>query len=34
MSNKMFDIAIFNPPFQKFQNDTSDKPIYNKFIDV
>lgn len=34
MSKKMFDVAIFNPPYQESQDDTSDKPIYNKFIDA
>lgn len=34
MSTKMFDFSIGNPPFQKYLNDTSDKPIYNEFMDA
>lgn len=28
-----FDYAIGNPPYQETQDDTSDKPVYNYFLD-
>ena len=36
MSKKMFDIVIFNPPYQIEApgTSTSDKPVYHKFLDA
>lgn len=34
MSKKLFDYVIGNPPYQETSQDTSDKPIYNHFMDA
>lgn len=34
MSKKLFDFVIGNPPYQELSNNTSDKPIYNLFMDA
>lgn len=34
MKKKLFDYVIGNPPYQKETQDTSDKPIYNEFMDA
>lgn len=34
MSKKLFDFCIGNPPFQEQSSNTSDKPIYNLFMDA
>ena len=31
---KFFDFAIGNPPYQQDMADTSDKPVYDKMMDV
>ena len=34
MGNKLFDYVIGNPPYQEETQDTSDKPVYNLFMDA
>lgn len=34
MGKKLFDYVIGNPPFNESQESTSDKPIYNEFMDA
>lgn len=34
MSKKLFDYVIGNPPYQEEQEGTSDKPVYNDFMDA
>ncbi|WP_286696750.1 Eco57I restriction-modification methylase domain-containing protein [Catenibacterium sp. UBA627] len=34
MSKKLFDFAIGNPPYQELSENTSDKPVYDKFMDA
>ncbi len=33
MGKKLFDYVIGNPPYQEDTKDTSDKPVYNLFMD-
>lgn len=34
MSKKLFDFCIGNPPYQEPTEKTSDKPVYNIFMDA
>lgn len=34
MGKKLFDYVIGNPPYQEETKDTSDKPVYNNFMDA
>lgn len=34
MSKKLFDFCIGNPPYQESQESTSDKPVYNEFMEA
>ncbi len=34
MGKKLFDYVIGNPPYQEETRDTSDKPVYNNFMDA
>ena len=34
MGKKLFDYVIGNPPYQEEARDTSDKPVYNIFMDA
>ena len=34
MGHKLFDFVIGNPPYQEDAKDTSDKPVYNTFMDA
>lgn len=34
MSGKLFDFCIGNPPYQEETKDTSDKPVYDRFMDA
>ena len=34
MEHKLFNFVIGNPPFQEDTKDTSDKPVYNNFMDA
>lgn len=34
MSKKLFDFCLGNPPYQENQEATSDKPVYNDFMDA
>ncbi len=34
MGKKLFDYVIGNPPYQEETQDTSDKPVYNNFMDA
>ena len=34
MGKKLFDYVIGNPPYQEDTEDTSDKPVYNTFMEM
>lgn len=34
MGKKLFDYVIGNPPYQEDTQGTSDKPVYNLFMDA
>ena len=34
MGHKLFNFVIGNPPYQEDTKDTSDKPVYNQFMDA
>lgn len=34
MEKKLFDFCIGNPPYQETLQNTSDKPVYNDFMDA